>query len=317
MSPVYEAKPAPDSAERNVAKLAAAQHGVFTRSQASECGVPRGTIDRRIANGVWDRIYAGVYRLAGAPPTWRQALVTACLIWGPGAVISHRAAAALWRLAGFVAQTIELSLPRRRERLHPATVHVPRSLPAVDVTSIDRIPVTTPARTLIDLASCVEAEVVEEALDDALRRNLVTIPRLRWRLQEIGSHGRRGSGVIAHLIEARASTSAVPQSVFETRLLRVLRRGGLPLPELQYRVRTDRGEAILDFAYVDEKIAIEADGFQWHSSRQQLDHDRERGNALAMLGWIVIRVTWTQLRDRPGEMVGAIRSILATRRTPG
>lgn len=192
--------------------------------------------------------------------------------------------------------------------MHGHLVHRPVWLSAADVTAMDAIPVTSAARTLIDIAGVVPAEVVEEALDDALRRRLVTVSRVRWRLEQIGCRGRRGSGVLADLVEARANTRTVPQSVFETRLLRILRGAGLPTPAIQHEIRTNRGRAVLDFAYPKQRIAIEADGFRWHSSRQQWDHDRARRNALTMLGWTVIHVTWPQLRERPDEVVDAIRA---------
>ena len=189
------------------------------------------------------------------------------------------------------------------------------ALAAVDVTKVDAIPVTTVARTLIDIAGFVRAEVVEEALDDALRRGLVTLSRLRWRLREAGGRGRQGTVLLGKLIDARASGPVLPpQSVFETRLLRVIRGSGLPLPAIQHEVKTHRGTAIVDLAYVRERVAIEADGFRWHSSRQQWDRDRARDTALAMLGWTVIHVTWQQLHDGPEEVLEAIRARLTQRR---
>jgi len=149
---------------------------VLSRAHALKCGVSPRTIDRRLATGVWEPLYPGAYRLAGSPRTWRQSLLAACLAWGEGAVVSHCAAAALWGFPGFLARIVELSVPRGRQRAHRGTVHRPVSLAAVDVTTIDAIPVTTVARTLIDIAACVPPEVVEEALDDVLRRELVTIP---------------------------------------------------------------------------------------------------------------------------------------------
>jgi very-short-patch-repair endonuclease len=297
---------------QRVARFAAAQHGALSRAQALECGVGPRTIDRRLAAGVWDPLYPGVYRLAGSPATWRQSLLAACLAWGDGAVVSHRAAAALWSFPAFGPHTVELSVPRARQRSHRGTVHRPSSLTAVDVTKIDAIPVTTVARTLIDVAACVPPEVVEEALDDVLRRKLVTLGRLRSRLNEIGGPGRRGSGTMAKLIAARADARGVPQSVFETRLLRALRRARLPLPAVQHQIKTRSGLVVLDFAYVDKRVAIEADGFRWHSSRQQWDHDRARANELTMLGWTVVRVTWTQLRDRPDDVIEAIQATLSS-----
>lgn len=240
-------------------------------------------------------------------------------MWGSGAVIAHRAAAALLSFLGFLPGVVELIVPRGRQRAHDdgVIIHRPMSLPRADITTVDAIPVTTPARTLIDIAAYVPSETLEEVLDDALRRNLVTVAWLRWRLNEIGTARRRGSDVIARLIEARTNADTVPQSVFETRLLRVLRDARLPLPSVQHRIRTHLGTAVLDFAYVEQRVAIEADGFQWHSGRQQWDHDRERTNALTMLGWIVIRVTWTQLRDRPNEVIEMIGTMLASHRRLG
>jgi very-short-patch-repair endonuclease len=269
------------------------------------------SIDRRLLSGVWDRLYPGVYRPAGAPATWRQSLLAACLSWGDGATVSHRAAAALWELAGFRPGSIELTVPRGRQRARGHVLHRPVALAAVDVTKIEAIPVTTVARTLIDIAGFVRAEVVEEALDDAFRRGLMTPSRVRGRLRETGGRGRQGTLLIGKLIDARAHSSAVPQSVFETRLLRILCGARLPMPAIQHKVRTHRGLAILDLAYVEQRVAIEADGFRWHSSRQQWDRDRARNNALAMLGWTVIHVTWLQLRDRPEEVLEAIRATLS------
>jgi hypothetical protein len=83
-----------------LAELAAAQHGVLTRAQALGCGAKARTIDRRVTSGEWEFIYRGVYRLAGSPQTWRQSLLLACLVWGHGAYVSHRAGAALLNLLG-------------------------------------------------------------------------------------------------------------------------------------------------------------------------------------------------------------------------
>lgn len=316
MSVTSDAGSIPDCAARRVARIAGSQHGVISRAQALSCGVGGRTIDRRLSSGVWDRLYPGVYRLAGAPATWRQSLLAACLAWGEGAVVSHRAAAALWGFPGFEPRGVELSVPRGRQRGHGHTVHRPVSLTRVDVTTSDAIPLTTAARTLIDVAACAPLDLVEEALDDALRRRLVTVGLLQRRLQELRDPGRRGCGAMARLISARANTANVPQSVLETRLLRALRRAGLPMPAIQHRIRTHRGPAVIDFAYVESRVAIEADGFRWHSSRQQWDRDQARNNALTMLGWTVVHVTWPQLRDRPAEVIDAIRVTLSRTRHP-
>jgi very-short-patch-repair endonuclease len=229
-------------------------------------------------------------------------------------VVSHRCAAALWGLAGFARAPVELVVPRRRKRALPGIVHRPLSLPDVDVTVVDAIPVTTPARTLIDVAGVAHRDAVEEALDDALRRGLVTLARIRWRLEQVGGMGTPGSAALRQLVEARSS-HATPASVLERRWLRVMRRTGLPDPELQREIREPSGRLVarVDFAYPYEKLAIEADGRQWHSGRRRFEEDRARQNALLRLGWRVIRVTWSDLED-PRRVLAVIREALSPSR---
>src|ERR671923_2239980 len=94
--------------DAEIARLAAAQHGVFDRAQALRTGATRGLIEHRLRTGRWERLSVGVYRLAGSGSSWLQDLLAACLAWGAGVVVSHRAAAALWRILGFDAGIIEL-----------------------------------------------------------------------------------------------------------------------------------------------------------------------------------------------------------------
>lgn len=183
-------------------------------------------------------------------------------------------------------------------------------MPDVDRTERNGIPVTTPARTLIDVAAVSPPLAVEEALDDALRRKLVSIPRLRWRLEELNARGRSGITVIRRLLDVRDGLGRVPESVFETRLLRAMHAAGLR-PVLQHEVRA-RGRlvAIIDFAFPDVKVAIEADGFRWHSGRARWDIDRARRNELTLLGWRIIHVTWTEFARDPESVIDSIRRAL-------
>jgi len=298
MRDVYDADPA------SLGRLAAKQHGVFSRAQASTFGVNVRTVERRAHRGTYERLHPGVYRVAGAPATWRQALMAACLACGPGTVVSYRAAAALWGLAGFEVGRIELTTRRARRRMKGCMLHW-SALNASEMTIVDGIPVTTVARTIADLAGCAGADMVEEALDDALRRRLVRLIAVRKQADA----GRAGAALLRRLIDERSGSGRVPESVFETRVLRVLRRGGLPKPTVQHRIGSYR----IDFAYVRERLAIEADGFRWHSSRRQWDRERTRTAALTAMGWTVFRVTWSELNERPDGFVEAVAALLATR----
>jgi very-short-patch-repair endonuclease len=255
--------------------------------------------------------------MAGTPASWRQALLAACLSAGEGAVASHRGAAGLLQLAGVKQGAVELTVPRgRRVRRPGVTVHETVELFSVDVMFVDAIPTTTPTRTLIDLAAVMSKNVVEEALDDALRRGLTSISRLGWRVAELGRNGRAGIGPIRALLDSRTDKPAVPQSVLETRLLRLIKGTRLPAPVCQHEVR-DGGRlvAVVDFAYPEIRLAIEADGYHWHSGRAQWQHDLSRRNALTSRGWRVIHVTSSDVEQRPNEVVRTIADAFSRKAT--
>ena len=302
--------PTQEAIDARVARFASRRHGVLSRADAVRLGATDRMIHRLVSTHRWERLHAGVYRVGGAPRSWRQDLLAACLPASEGAVASHRAMAVIWRLPGFEAVAIEITVPRgRRARLHGVTVHQ-LPLPPVDVTTVDAIPATTPARTLLDLAAVVPADALEEALDDALRRGLATLPRLRWRFEELGP--RRSAGTIRRLLAARGEGDQPrPQSVLETRLLRLLKRARLPTPACQHQVR-DRGRliAVVDFAYPNSRLAIEADGYRWHSGRARWQHDLTRRNELTRLGWRVIHVSAHDLDRRTAATLRIVAEAL-------
>jgi uncharacterized protein DUF559 len=271
-------------------------------------------IGRRIATGRWQSIYPHVFRVAGSPSSWRQSLVAACLAWGRGSVVSHRAAAALWELPGFLPGVLELTVPRNRRRNRPQgiVVHWASPISSADVTVLHGMPVTAPARTLIDIASVSPRDLVEEALDDALRRKLVSLPRCRWRLDELGRNGRPGIAAFRALLVARDSSSAVADSVLETRLLKIFRESDLPEPVLQHPVHDGRRlVAIVDFAFPSAREAIEAEGYRWHSGRLRWEHDLARRNLLTALGWRVVHVTWSDISSNRGELIQRIEKVMS------
>jgi very-short-patch-repair endonuclease len=298
-----------DNVDVRIASFAAGRHGVVSYAEAVRLGLTKRIVERRVAARRWERLYRGVYRLNGVPGSWHQMLLAACLAMGDGAAASHRAAAALWRLAGFEPGAIEICVPRGRRPNPRGTIVHQLELLAIDVTIVEAIPTTTPARTLIDLAAVAPADLVEEALDDALRRGLVTLPRLRWRLGELGP--RRGARTIRRLLDARANDDRRPQSVLETRLMRLFQRAGLPTPACQHEIR-HRGRliAVVDFAYPGQLLAIEADGYRWHSGRARWQRDLARRNELTRLGWHVIHVTAEDLHRRPEVVVATVASAL-------
>jgi hypothetical protein len=180
-----------------------------------------------------------------------------------------------------------------------------------DITKIEGLRVTEMSRTLFDVASEVSHEVLEEALDDALRRGLVSLARMKLRLAE--HEGKRLPGVkrMRALIEGRAGQGSIPESVFETRLLRLLSEAGLPRPVIQHEIK-DSGRLVarVDFAFPQSMVAVEADGYRWHGGRRGWERDLARRTRLASLGWRVLHVTWTDLTNRPEQTLDLVRGAL-------
>jgi len=115
------------------------------------------------------------------------------------------------------------------------------------------------------------------------------------------------------LLDQRDPAVSTPESVFERRLLRIMEREGLPTPVLQYSIHDAAGLiGVVDFAYPDARLAIEADGYRWHSGRVRWERDRARLNRLTLLGWRVIHVTWTELTRQPKQVIATIDSALSS-----
>jgi very-short-patch-repair endonuclease len=228
---------------------------------------------------------------------------------GPDALASHRSAAALWKLEGAREGFIEITSPRSKSR--PGIVLHVSALELCDISAVEGIPTTNVSRTLLDLGAVTGQEVVESALDDALRRGLTSLPRLRWWLEQLGGRGRRGAGVLRTLLMERDPKTAPPESVLEARLVRLLRRARLPEPTRQFEVR-EQGELLarVDLAYPDVHLAIEADGYRYHSGRAAWQRDLERRNRLTSRGWRIIHVTWADIISGAQDVVTEIRRAL-------
>jgi len=284
-----------DAADVNVHRLAGRQLAVITRRQALEVGMTARQLNARVAAGLLVAVHRGVYRVAAAPTTPEQALLAACLAAGASAVASHRSAAALWSLRGVAWPGPEITVAGDAKPLRSGVAVHRSPLVRADVGRRGSIPVTRPARTLLDLAG-VEPELVEGALDDALVRGLTTVGSIDRMLARAGAHGRAGTALVRDIIAERQAGRRSSESPLEDRLIDLLRRHGLPEPVRQHEVILGDGRlARIDLAYLDVKLAIEADGRVWHSGRTDFSRDRRRANRLAAIGWTLLRYGWADL----------------------
>jgi Protein of unknown function (DUF559) len=304
--------------DARIAALAKSWHGVVTLDQLRAAGVSTGRLRVRVKSGALVLVAAGVYRVAGSPRTWEQRALESCLIAGGGAVLCRRAAATVWRLDLPEPTTVDVALPhgctRRRSSVQRPDLRVlrVRTLEAVDRTRVGRLPVTTLARTFVDLAGVLQPVVVRRVLDDALSRRLARPLQVEEALRRLGGCGRPG---VARLRDALAPWLAGHQhdSAAEADCRRLLAADGLPPPACQFEVVfPDGGKAILDFAWPDAFVALEVDGFRWHGSPAAHAGDSLRANQLASLGWTVLRATPTELATRPRAALDALRRLLAS-----
>lgn len=300
------------SVDDRAAAVAAAQHGVITLGQVRAAGMTPAMAATRVRSGVWVRAHPGTYRVRGAPETWRQRVMAACLA-GDGAA-SHDTALAL--LLGWAREPlpVEITVPvTRRPRLRGVVVHRARRLEGGDLARVDGIRVTRAHRTLLDVAGRYEADELERLLDEVLRRGALP-DRLGERLRDPAARTRKGAGTLRELVEHRCGGDRVTESDLETGFLQLLRRFRVPRPVSQHEVRhSGRLVARVDFAYPELRVALELDGYRWHAGRTRFDADRTRQNALEALGWTVLRFTWRDVHDHPEETVAVVWAVLGGR----
>jgi very-short-patch-repair endonuclease len=191
--------------------------------------------------------------------------------------------------------------------LRGVVVHNTDRLDPIDQFRRIGIPVTTPARTLLDLGAVAPVEVVEPALEDALMRRLVTLQLLNSTLERLGGPGRRGAAVLRALVEERDPATAPTQSMLEDLLFRVVRRGGLPAPVRQYEVAGVR----LDGAYPGFRLGLEADSRVWHGGRLDVQRNSDKANLLLAHGWRVLHFTFFDLTRRARHVVASVGAQLA------
>jgi hypothetical protein len=252
-----------------------------------------------------------VYAVGHARPTregrWRAA-VLAC---GPGAVLSHRDAAALHGIRPSARRRIDVTTARRgRTGPKEIDLHRVRNLHPDDVTTVDGIPVTTVARTLVDLAEVVSREAVEKAVNEAEVRRLLDVRAVTAALAR--ANGRRRAAVLRRAI-ARAADTPPTKHELQRRFRRLCHDAGLPPPTEEAGITIDGRRIEVDFLWPDRRLIVETDGAATHMTRKAFHDDRSRDVALTVAGYRVLRFTWDDITRRPDEVVRALRTLLSAR----
>jgi very-short-patch-repair endonuclease len=299
-----------EPADLAVGRLAASQHGVFSRTQAIALGTTSRQIQRRVSQGRWDSPFPAVYRIVGSGDD-RQTIMAAALWGGDRALVSHGAAGVVWGIDGVRGPKPELWVPMpRNPRSDKVIVHRGERLDRADRTTLGAIPITTPVRTLIDVAGRLEDDRLLTAMESVFRQKLGTPERLAARLAALRDSGRPGAGRLATLLDERGDGGPL-ESVLEAKVWQLLVTTSLPRPVRQHWITTPSGRYRLDFAWPERKLALECDGWEHHGGTTAFGKDRERLSELVSIGWRVLLVTWHMGARQPQRVARWVELALA------
>jgi len=289
--------------------IARGQHGAFLIEQAQRAGVPSHVLRGWITSGLLDRFGVRTLRSATTPTTPIDDAAAYVLDIKPKAWISHATAAALHRFDTFgdVNSPLHVTLRRGTFTTRPnVVVHTSDELELVDRVFVDGIAVTSPVRTIIDLARGESASRLTSVVDGALRDRLITEELLLRRVAQIRSQGRYGVPKLLAVIEGVESTRG-GHSWLERRYLQLTAVAGLPRPEVQRHLGRVDGRLIrVDCYYPDADLVVELLGYRWHRSRAQMQRDAQRVNRLQLDGRLVLQFTYDQVTLGPEVVLATV-----------
>ena len=261
-------------------------------------GLSKTGIRRRVEAGRLHRLHYGVYAVGHVALTPRSRYLAAVLACGPAALVSHRTAGVVWGLLSSCTR-IEVTAPRGRGPRPGIAVHRSRLIHPADRAVVDAIPVTSVARTLVDLAEVLGERRLANAVHEAEVLRLFDLTKLQQTLDRVP--GRAGRHRLRRVL-ASYEPEFDPNRL-QRRFLELCRGQGLPIPQAQVPIGGDT----VDFFWPDAKVAVETDGAGVHHTRRAFYADRRRDRALAAVGVHVIRVTWPDLE----EPIGLTRELTA------
>lgn len=291
--------------EQGLASLASVQHGVVSRRQLEAVGLRRGAIARRVESGRLHRLHHGVYALGHPVLTVRGHWLAAVLACGDGAVLSHASAAAAWDLRRSDASLIDVIVPvaggRKRRGIR---IHRRPDLARQDTTTLDGIPITTPTRTLIDLAPRLTHGALKRTLAQTEARRLLDDAQIA------DAFARRSTRSGAKRLQQALQDPTITRSELEDRFLALLDRERLPRPLVNHHVLHHE----VDFVWPTHRLIVETDGREHHGTAEAFEHDRRRDVELTIAGYRVVRFTHRQVTEHAATTAAELHALLSRSR---
>jgi very-short-patch-repair endonuclease len=292
-----------DQPVRELWALARRQHWVVARRQLLELGFSRDWIAHRLATGRLHRLWQGVYAVGRPRVTQYGQWMAAVLACGPAALLSHDTAAALWGIRRATARLEVSVVSGAKRRPQGITVHRQRGLRPEHITRLHGIPVTSPIRTLIDIALRLDRDQLEAAINQADKLDLCDPEELRSALDDMP--GQPGVRSLRSVLDRRTFT--LTDSELERRFLRIVRSIGLAKPETGVYVNGFK----VDFYWPELGLVVETDGLRFHRTPAQQVRDRLRDQAHTAAGLTPLRFTRAQVRFEPGYVAQTLEAVAA------
>lgn len=291
---------------RRLANLAGRQGGAISRAQLRALGVTDKTIDRLLAAGWLEVVHRGVFRLGRLTQT--GVLHAAVLALGEHAVVSHRSAAhehGLLRTRP--PATVDVTAPTTRRSRRGIRPHRSQLDPR-DFTTRSGLRITTVARTLLDVAPVLSEPRLQAAVDEARVLRRLHIPAIEATFARAAGH--HGIGALRRALARHDPGRGRPIGDFERRASAFLRNHDFPPYVRNFTVVVDGEPFSLDVVWLERRVALELDSRTFHDNDPSFASDRRRSRRLAAAGWQVVRGTWEDLDDRPGELAADVWALL-------
>jgi very-short-patch-repair endonuclease len=280
---------------------------VICARQLYALGLSKDQVSSRTAAGWLHRLHRGVYAVGRRRATFEGRWLAAVFAAGKGAILSHQAAAELWGLRRRTGDgAIDVAVPSGSGKAsrNGLVIHRLPALRPEERTFHRRIPVTTAARTILDLATFLPVRQLERAIDEAERLNLCNEEDLE---RIVAAHfGRAGAGALRTLLREHQAGSTATRNDLEERFLALCRKHRLPQPEVNVPLL----DYIVDFLWPEARLVVEVDGRATHGTRRAFQADRDRDGRLAVAGYRVVRFTWWDVTRRPAVVADRVRRLL-------
>lgn len=283
-------------------RLARRQHDMVARSQLLALGLSDAAIRHRIVKGRLHPKFRGVYAVGSPHITRRGWWTGAVLRCGSLAVLSDDSAGELMAIVSGHVWPIHVSVPRSAcPRCSSIRIHRRSDLIPEDVTIVDGIPVTTPARTLLDLAARLSSVELEACVNAADKLEFIDPEELRSYVA--ARRGAPGAGALRELLDRR--TFRLTDSELERRFLRLVRSAGLPMPRTGKRVNGFK----VDFFWPELGLVVETDGLRYHRTAAQQTRDHRRDQAHIATGLTALRFTHAQVHFEAASVIATLRAV--------